>query len=232
MNTAKRVARPGLSLCLTVGLLLAGASVPACTSQKATSEEVVRRERLDTLVSHMTGSFASTEQARTDPEYFDIRLHMTPIWPERTDGRWLLVEQAMAEAMDKPYRQRVYRVTANADGTFRSEVYEFADPAVAASVVGAWNDPARAAGLRFEQVVLKPGCEVTLTYHFCRELFTGTTGATTCPSTLRGASYATSEVSVNAAGIYSWDRGFDAEGKQVWGAKRGGYYFVKQRAGG
>jgi hypothetical protein len=29
--------------------------------------------------------------------------------------------------------------------------------------------------------------------------------------------------------MVSWDRGFDKEGKQVWGAQKGGYRFVKKR---
>lgn len=41
-------------------------------------------------------SLNSGEQARADSSYFDIRLVMEPIWEDRTDGRWLYVEQAVA----------------------------------------------------------------------------------------------------------------------------------------
>jgi hypothetical protein len=44
---------------------------------------------------------------------------------------------------------------------------------------------------------------------------------------LRGASYATSEVVITDEQLLSWDRGWDANGKQVWGAETGGYIFVK-----
>ena len=40
-------------------------------------------------------------------------------------------------------------------------------------------------------------------------------------STLRGASSATSEVEVHPDRVVSWDRGFDAERKHVWGAEKG-----------
>ena len=48
-----------------------------------------------------------------------------------------------------------------------------------------------------------------------------------CKSTLRGAAYATSVVSIGRAALVSWDRGFDESGKQVWGAVKSGYVFEK-----
>jgi hypothetical protein len=45
---------------------------------------------------------------------------------------------------------------------------------------------------------------------------------------MRGATYATSEVVINKQMLESWDRGWDASGKQMWGATKSGYQFVKQ----
>ena len=42
----------------------------------------------------MTGTFSTAVQATEDPEFFDLSLHIKPIWTDRTDGRWLYVEQA------------------------------------------------------------------------------------------------------------------------------------------
>lgn len=47
-------------------------------------------------------------------------------------------------------------------------------------------------------------------------------------STLMRASYATSEVELRANGFTSWDRGFDASGRQVWGATAGPHQFVRR----
>ena len=57
--------------------------------------------------------------------------------------------------------------------------------------------------------------------------YKGDTGIKTCESSLRGASYATSEVEMTSQKILSWDRGFDAEGNHVWGAEKAGYVFDK-----
>ena len=190
---------------------------PAAQSAAPSSLTVV-----DPLVSLMRGSFSSREQALGDPEFFDIRLHMMPIWTDRDDARWLYVEQAVAVAQAEPYRQRVYRVAPGDDGTIVSAVYTIEDPQ---RVALAWKDPGKLEALREDELLHKDGCEVVLR-QTGPERFEGATGERSCHSDLRGASYATSEVTVTPEGVLSWDRGFDDAGQQVWGATKGGYRFL------
>ncbi|MBX3407127.1 MAG: chromophore lyase CpcT/CpeT [Phycisphaeraceae bacterium] len=207
---------------LVVALAAAALALPACNTGEFRSNGDIA-----VLTDFMAGSFSSAKQAEKDPENFrDIRLEMARIWPDRADGVWLYVEQAVATSLDRPYRQRVYRLTANADGTLRSDVYTLPEPAL--RFAGAWREPARLADLTPQQLDLKDGCAITLTWHPCSSLFTGTTTGTGCESTLQGAAYATSEASINAYGMITWDRGFDRAGNQVWGSTAGGYVFVKQ----
>lgn len=175
---------------------------------------------LETLVSWMSGSFSSQAQAEADSNYYDIRLEMATIWQERDDGHWIYVEQATATHRDRPYRQRVYKVTAADDG-FHSEVYAMPDPA---RFVGAWNEPARLEVLTPDSLMVREGCVVILRR---REdgAFEGSTVDKNCTSALRGATYATSHVVVVEESITSWDQGFDANDEQVWGATEGGYVF-------
>lgn len=189
---------------------------------------------LDELVAWMSGSFSSAAQsARTagapeDQLYFDVRLHMTPIWTERTDGRWLYVEQALASRLDRPYRQRVYRVRAE-DGGFASDVFLLpGTPEEVLAVAGGWRDPARLAGLTPERLVPRDGCSIHLVKR-ADGVFAGSTTGNLCPSDRQGAAYATSRVEIRADLLTSWDQGFDASGKQVWGATAGPYEFVKDR---
>ena len=178
---------------------------------------------LATLVRWMTGSFSSALQAEADERYRDIRLEMVPIWRDRDDGTWLYVGQAAAAALDRPYRQRVYRVTEPEEGRFTSEVFVLPDPA---ALAGAFRDPARLDALGPGDLSLREGCTVALR----REedgTFAGSTVGEACPSSLRGATYATSIVTVGPEGIESWDRGFDADGNQVWGAEAGPYSFQR-----
>ncbi|MGD9546396.1 MAG: chromophore lyase CpcT/CpeT [Candidatus Krumholzibacteriia bacterium] len=204
---------------LATALLLAALAGCASTSAGRRSAD------LDVLVAWMTGSFSSGAQAETDPDnYYDIRLEMAPIWPGRTDGAWLYVEQAAASSLDRPYRQRVYRVHEVEPGLFASEVYELPDPAAA---VGAWRDPARLAGLSPQDLVSREGCAVYLRRQSDGS-FTGGTRDRECGSSLRGAAYATSEITLQGNRLESWDRGWDAAGVQVWGAEKGPYVFVKR----
>lgn len=183
---------------------------------------------LDLLASWMTGSFSSAEQAAADSAYFDIRLEMAPIWPERTEGRWLYVEQAAAPALDRPYRQRIYHLTQGSGGWFRSEVYLIPDPL---RFAGAWREPARFDALAPDSLEVREGCAVLLR-RTGDGAFSGSTLGAGCASDLRGASYATSEVTVRADRLVSWDRGFDAGGTQTWGAEGGGYIFLRTDPGG
>ena len=74
------------------------------------SNESTEEEKLDLLISWMTGSFNSEEQSLLDSNFYNIHLYMKEIWKERQDGVYLYVEQAASWALEKPYRQRVYHL--------------------------------------------------------------------------------------------------------------------------
>jgi hypothetical protein len=173
----------------------------------------------------MVGGFSSNAQSVKDTSYFDIRLQMAPIWKKNTqDGVWLYVEQAMAARLEKPYRQRVYHVHRNAKGQLVSEVFEMKNPI---RFAGQYKEAEPMAAITQDSLIARTGCEIILEAK--GDNFIGKTGDKTCPSTLRGATYATSEVTITKDALLSWDRGFDATGKQVWGAEKGGYEFMKQK---
>lgn len=186
--------------------------------------------RLAELGSFMQGSFSSAQQAQDDPEFLDIRLHMARIWPDRSDGTYLYVEQATAQALERPYRQRIYRVTSLSPLSFKSEVFELPGSAddVQKNFAGKWQDPAAFAALAPESLRLRAGCHIILNWQ-TSGIFTGSTEDRKCGSELRGATHATSEVTIDQEKLVSWDRGFDANGKQVWGAVKGGYIFRRDQ---
>jgi hypothetical protein len=171
----------------------------------------------------MSGSFSSAEQAAADSAYFDIRLEMKPIWTDRDDARWLYVEQAVAAHRDRPYRQRIYRVRETDDG-FESAVFTLPAPE---GFVGAFAESERFEILEPDSLVEREGCAVRLRWTGTH--FEGGTTGRGCESSLRGASFATSEVRLFENRIETWDRGFDERGEQVWGATAGGYVFQKLR---
>lgn len=191
----------------------------ACGTQKEAPKNI---SDLELLLSYMTGSFSSQEQAAADSSFLDIRLEMVPIWKERSDAHWLYVEQATAATPDSPYRQRVYRVSQVDDSTFESAVYTIEEPL---RFAGDWKKEIPLEHLTPDSLSLREGCTIVL--RKVDDKFVGSTVGTGCESTLRGAAYATSEVVIASDHMRSWDRGFDADGNQVWGAETGGYVFRK-----
>ncbi|MBC8124456.1 MAG: chromophore lyase CpcT/CpeT [Candidatus Kapabacteria bacterium] len=179
-------------------------------------------EDLEVLAKWMDGSFSSELQSKADTTYFDVRLHMKRIWNDRTDGYWFVVEQAMSTSMDKPYRQRVYQVHRVEENMIESRTFTWKNPI---AVVGAWRDSTLLEGLGIDDLVARRGCELYMQMDGL--MFFGSTHGTACSSEIRGASYATSEVKILYNRIISWDRGFSADGVQVWGAKLAGYVFMK-----
>ena len=174
------------------------------------------------LIEWMTGEFSSSEQAQNDSSYYAISLKMVPIWPEKGKGAWLYVEQAVESSPDKPYRQRVYFVNELSDGEYSSDVYLIPNEE---NYIGAWKTPEVFAEITQFDLTYKDGCAVFLEYDGFQ--YAGKTNTGTCKSELRGASYATSEVNITKKKLTSWDRGYDADNTQVWGAEKGAYVFKK-----
>ena len=183
-------------------------------------------EDLDDLASWMTGSFSSEAQSLEDEDFFHIVLHMAPIWPDREDGVWLYVEQAAADTADRPYRQRVYRVRRVGEGLFASTVFSFEQPLERA---GAWRRESPLADLSPADLSERKGCTIYLERRD-DAAFEGSTLGRLCTSSLRGATWASSEVVITAEGIVSWDRGWNDSGDQVWGAEKAGYRFDRMPA--
>lgn len=208
--------RIGIGVCALSFVALA-----ACAGLGSHSAE----KDLAQLTEMMTGSFSSEAQHAADSKnYFDIRLHMAPIWTSSTDGKWLYVEQAVATKLDKPYRQRVYHLHAKGDDIV-SDVYVL--PGDPLRFTGAWAHPELLKEVTPDKLTPREGCSI----HLKKQkdgTFKGGTEGQSCPSELAGAKYATSEATITDTMMISWDRGFDESGKQVWGATQGGYQFAKQ----
>lgn len=196
-------------------LLLSSVSVFS-QEAKVPSKNLIKLTRL------LTGTFSSERQSKEDTSYFDIRLSVVQVWPNRSDGIWLYIEQAMASKLDKPYRQRIYRLSEPQPGTFESEVFTLPAPL---RFAGKAQEIER---LTPDSLSLREGCSVFLQRKKCNR-FKGKTAEGTCPSDLRNAAYATSEVKLDRKKMCSWDRGYNHEGKQVWGATKGAYIFRRIR---
>lgn len=199
-------------------VMIVGATC-AAAAQTPTPKPDVDVER---LLPWMEGSFSSEEQHKQDTAFLHVVLHMKRIWKDRSDGAWFYVEQAMAAAQDRPYRQRVYQVRRVEQGMIESAVYTLKNPD---AVKGAWQDTTVISALSPKDLVKRRGCEVFLQADF--GAYHGRTMGMACASDLRGASYATSEVTIRHDRFVTWDRGYNAANEQVWGSTDGPYIFLR-----
>ncbi|WP_282044256.1 chromophore lyase CpcT/CpeT [Winogradskyella flava] len=193
--------------------------ISSCKNE--TKTDVDSDNELEELFTAMKGSFNSEVQSQVDSSYYNISLHMYPIWEDK--GKFLYVEQALNQMQNKPYRQRIYEVTRTSDSTFSSAVYMLDADSL---WIGKWKTPKAFDSISLKDIILKEGCEVVLK-RVAPKHYIGKTGDNTCVSTMRGASYARSEVEILEDKVISWDRGFDANGEYVWGAEKGPYIFNK-----
>ncbi len=182
-----------------------------------------KADKTKDLVTLMTGSYNSEKQSKADSTYYNISLHMYPIWKKDNTTSWLYVEQALNSKQEAPYRQRVYKVEHVSENKFKTTIFTLKDEK---KFIGKW----KTADFfdTFDASILEErlGCEVYLTKNK-DGVYEGTTLDNNCKSTLRGASYATSKVTIKKDLVYSWDQGFDTDHKQVWGAEKAGYSFDK-----
>ncbi len=218
MTSSRPLTSPAAPL---LALLMAGCGVETSSN---TSPPPIPAE-VDRLADWLSGSFDSSRQAAGESSAFlDITLNACRIWPDRTDGRWVYVEQAKTESADDPYRQRIYRLRVDDQAELISEVFTF--PSGSTPAGGSWRDPASLNAVDPFMLVPRDGCTVHLKLDV--DVFSGGTRGTGCESSLNGAVYATSEVEITANRISSWDRGFDAEDRQTWGSEAGPYIFIRR----
>jgi hypothetical protein len=172
----------------------------------------------------MSGEFSSSAQAAMDTAFYDINLVMYPIWKKDKTRYWLYVEQAVSSNLDKPYRQRIYEIQETQRGKIGSAVYELPD---AGKFVHAWDNPDLFSTITPDSLKEREGCTVFME-RVDPDSFTGSTFEKNCKSTLYGATYATSAVSVFKNKVVSWDQGWNDAGEQIWGAEKGGYIFNRK----
>lgn len=209
-----RRARFAFSALVLVSLPAAGAEPPS---------------RVEEVAALLTGTFDSSAQSASDPEGFRaVRLVAVRVPASRlgAGAPVLYVEQSLLENPDRPYRQRFYRIEETADGGVVSRVFEPKEPI---AVSGKWRDPSDLALYGAGDVVERLGCAVRLKRE--GDAWRGSTEGKECPSALAGARWATSEVTLRPGRMESWDRGYDVNGRQVWGARNGPYVFERRSDG-
>lgn len=171
---------------------------------------------LEGLMQWLSGSFSNNKQFNQphDPYIVDVRLKMRRIWSTRTDGYWLYVEQAYANQLTHPYRQRIYNIFIEND-TIKDDIYKIPNET---TYVGMWNNPDAFNNLTPAQLTLKIGCGLTFNWRQTNNSFFGTTHGKNCSASgIPGVTYLTSQSTITKTFMTSWDLGFNNNNDTVMG---------------
>lgn len=182
-----------------------------------------RTRALEQVAYAMAGAYTSAEQAKADSSYLAMELEVVRIWHKRKDGAWLYVEQAHADNKEKPEGQWMYHLSQVNDSTFTWDMLKIRN---AAEFRGAYAVPGRLLGLATDSLERQVGCAITL--HKRGQLYVGSSAEGQCNSTQGGAAYSSTEVMLSNERLVIWERGWNAQGKQVWGGEVGGYVYLKR----
>ena len=196
---------------LLAGLWLSSSSV--ATAQPLSQQDVAA------VVGHLTRPMDTTAQAARNPRYVGVTLTTCPIQVAGQEGVYIYQEQTLVEAPDSPYRQRFLQIALSADAT-RVESRSF-KPAMPDAWVGLCQraeptvDP-EALGNLVCVVALRPSSLGG---------YVGSTPSEGCPVNLQGAVRLTNTIVLHKDGMDTWDRGYDDQGVQVWGARAEPYRY-------
>lgn len=186
---------------------------------------------LQELWTLLSGEFSNQPQAIAEPVHFvQLRLWQRPLFLFGSDRPCLFLEQANALQLDRPYRQRLLCLEADASGQLTAQFYQFKN---AAAVLGAGQDPDRLRSLTPEDIQFLEGCrlgvEQTNRGGYKAQLPAGCRCRFWTDGVERQVSLGF-EVWRDQQTIHfhSNDRGIDPEtGRSLWGALMGPYEFTK-----
>lgn len=180
------------------------------------------------LLSLSTGSWTSRDQSSA-PGYDWVESETVRILTERVDGVWLYQENAMLAASAdeapgpgakaQPYFQVVIQLRSLGPGEVLATTYRLAGPEAASGARGIWASPGRA----FDPGWIGETACMNRMHRVAEGFWQGTAE---CPNTYKGAVKVDSRSIRTRAAYVNWDRGFDAEGRLVWGPATGGYVFT------
>jgi hypothetical protein len=189
------------------------------------AQAVPIEQQMQDVVSHLVGAMDTSAQAAANPKAPNVRMTTCKVKVENTEisnrpSVFLYQEQAMSEKLNSPYRQRFLQITPTPD-TQKIESVAFRPP-TPATFIGLCNQPEQMRVVKKSDIG-ESSCRVILQPE--GEDYQGETPHEGCPTNVRGAVKITNTILLHQTGMDTQDRGFDAAGNLVWGAKERPYQF-------
>jgi hypothetical protein len=200
----------------------------------ASAETIPIAQQVQQVAEYLIGAMDSSAQAIANRDNADVRMTTCQVKlvgaePDLvsvngTEAIFLYQEQAISTKLDQPYRQRFLRLAPSSDGMqVESKAFR---PAVSDRWVGLCHQATTKRSITVQDLG-QSVCSVFLSLDAVTgDRYIGNTPEAGCPTNFRGAVKITNQIMLSAERTATWDRGFDAAGKQVWGADDRSYKFA------
>lgn len=212
---------------LTIKSLLVGTFFLATAAPSyAEVVNVPIQQQVNEVATHLVGAMDTSAQAKATPGAPNVRITTCKVQVQnaadvnRPDAVFLYQEQALTNKLELPYRQRFLRI-APTSNNLKIESAAFKPPTPKAWI-GLCSQPETQ-----RNVPRRDLGEFTCSVFLQRtgKNYVGETAPGGCPSNFRGAARITNRIILHQTGMDTLDRGYDAAGKQIWGAKEQPYQF-------
>ncbi len=187
----------------------------------AVAETLPIDRQVEEVVSYLVGTMDTSAQAATNSDVANVQMTTCRVTVENQDeaGIFLYQEQAVASNLSAPYRQRFLRIAPTDDDRVESLAFKPIEPE---NWIGLCDRAPEARAIAIADLD-DPLCSVILQRE--GNFYRGETPAGGCPANFRGAVRITNTIILTETTMETWDRGFDAQGNQVWGADDESYQF-------
>lgn len=181
--------------------------------------------QVEQVVQHLEGTLTTADRAAQPPQPGErpaAHVVMTTCRitvPNSPPGHtFLYQEQAIFPRINKPYRQRILEISpSRLTQTVRSRSFKLIDESQWVNFCDRADKTITPSN--FPESICSVYLSATTTG------FSGSTQATGCPANFRGATTIRNRIELFATGMNTWDRGYNTQGKQVWGAGDEPYQF-------
>ena len=199
----------------------------AATPVRVVAQSVPIDQQVKDVVSHLVGVMDTSAQATANPGAPNVRMTTCQVKVTNADPSlirqpsvFLYQEQALSQNIGSPYRQRFLRIAPSLDElSVESRAFR---PQKPETLIGLC-DRAEAERVVKQSDLGEVTCSVFL--RPVGENYVGQTPSQGCPTNVRGAVRITNTITLLKTGMDTQDRGFDAAGNMVWGAKEQPYQF-------
>lgn len=205
-------------------LILAG----GCWAIGELATAATLEQQATAIADRLEGVMDTSAQARANPNFSHVRMVTCRVSLSRAGDLpastiLMYQEQALSTKLGQPYRQRFLQIGPSPySQSVRSLAFRPSNPN---QWINFCNRPTRDRILS-QRDLGTPICSV-----FLRQVgpdYVGNTPIDGCPAQVRGAVRITNHIVLHQTGMTTWDRGYDATGKQVWGAQTEAYQFLRQ----